>query len=569
MMGSSREAAMTGFASLGARALLVCSLGSVAVLGNPVGPLDHSFETAPNAQGHLQGGAPNHVVSDGYGACALLVSGNVDCWGWGLDGELGNGQYATKSSVPVEVVNTDGKGALSGVRSLATDGPMYGQQIGPQGQSDPGSTFCAVLSSGHVDCWGFDEYGELGNGDNASLGFGDAVPSEVVSTTGKGALAGVQSLTSAAFGGDYGFCALLVTHRVDCWGDNVNGELGDGNIVGAAAAFSATPVPVVGTNGKGTLDDVVSVAAVTDVGDTAFGDASYCALLTSHKVDCWGYGANGQLGDHRLWVQSGPFSVSGSPIPVRVVATSGRGLLSGVESFATDGAGTPYGDCVVLTTRRVDCWGQGNDGQLGNGRFYTSGQYGVDGYGSSVPVAVTSTKGTGTLTSVRSVSVDTTTDCAVLISGAVDCWGLGVGGQLGNGKLYESGVQGSAVPVAVVSTGGTGELTGVSSVADDGTGTCALLSRGHVDCWGNDSPAPAAVVSTGGTGELSGVASLSVEPVSYVLLGQAAGTCALLTAGTVVCWGSNPYGELGAGSYVGSGPVAVVSTSGTGELAGV
>ena len=72
--------------------------------------------------------------------------------------------------------------------------------------------------------------------------------------------------------------------------------------------------------------------------------------------------------------------------------------------------------------------------------------------------------------SVRSTPTNLTTksivsngegSCALLTSGRVDCWGYGNYGELGNGKFYNSGNQGSAKPVAVVSTSGSGTLSGV------------------------------------------------------------------------------------------------------------
>ena len=179
---------------------------------------------------------------------------------------------------------------------------------------------------------------------------------------------------------------------------------------------------VVSTSGSGTLSDVASLIA----------DGGYCALLTSGGVDCWGYCADGALGDGQL---------SDSAIPVAVVSTSGSGALRGVNSLAADNEG---GNCAQLTSGGVDCWGNGNDGELGNGQFYTSGIY-----GSAVPVAVVSTSGSGTLGNVASLTGGGSGEaidsyCALLTSGEVDCWGGDVYGNLGNGQSSDS-----AVPVTV------------------------------------------------------------------------------------------------------------------------
>ena len=315
-----------------------------------------------------------------------------------------------------------------------------------------GKGYCALLTSGGVDCWGYGYAGELGNGQFYTSGNGgSAVPVAVVSTSGSGALSDVASLIA-----DGGYCALLTSGGVDCWGYGADGALGDGQL-----SDSAIPVAVVSTSGSGALRGVNSLAADNEGGN--------CAQLTSGGVDCWGYGADGALGDGQL---------SDSAVPVTVVGTSGSGTLNGVADLDSDNGGF----CARLGSGGVDCWGNGNDGELGNGQFYTSGIY-----GSAVPVAVVSTSGSGTLSGVADLDSDSGGYCALLTSGGVDCWGFGGNGNLGNGQFYPNDNDGSAVPVAVVSTSGSGTLDGVASLAGDGTESyCALLTSGEVDCWGGD-----------------------------------------------------------------------------------
>ena len=319
-----------------------------------------------------------------------------------------------------------------------------------------GKGYCALLTSGGVDCWGYGYAGELGNGQFYTSGNGgSAVPVAVVSTSGSGTLSDVASLIA-----DGGYCALLTSGGVDCWGYGADGALGDGQL-----SDSAIPVAVVSTSGSGALRGVNSLAADNEGGN--------CAQLTSGGVDCWGYGADGALGDGQL---------SDSAVPVTVVGTSGSGTLNGVADLDSDNGGF----CARLGSGGVDCWGNGNDGELGNGQFYTSGIY-----GSAVPVAVVSTSGSGTLSGVADLDSDSGGYCALLTSGGVDCWGFGYDGELGNGQFYTSGNEGSAVPVAVVSTSGSGTLGNVASLTGGGSGEaidsyCALLTSGEVDCWGGD-----------------------------------------------------------------------------------
>jgi alpha-tubulin suppressor-like RCC1 family protein len=402
-----------------------------------------------------------------------------------------------------------------------------------------GDTACAVLTSGGVDCWGDNSYGQLGN-DSASS---SATPVQVVGVGGVGTLFGVASLASDG----QGFCALLLSGGVDCWGRNDQGQAGNGGF-----GNRTTPVQVIGVGGVGTLS---GVAAVTNDGE------SFCAVLNSGDVDCWGDGYFGNLGDGNFYT-TGNF---GSATPVQVVGVGRVGTLSGVTSLT---AGVGYGICALLSSGGVDCWGDGSSGQLGNGLAFN------DNTESATPVQVVGVGGVSLLSGVASISTDLQGGfCALLESGGVDCWGEGDNGELGNG-----GFASSATPTQVVAVGGVGALSGVASLSGDSEGYCALLTSGGVDCWGTGSngnlgngavsnrDAPVQVEGVGGVGALSAVVALTDE---------AEGFCALLTSGGVDCWGFGNFGNLGDGNFYTTGnlgsptPVQVVGVGGVGTLSGV
>jgi alpha-tubulin suppressor-like RCC1 family protein len=319
-----------------------------------------------------------------------LTSGGVDCWGFnGSYGNLGDGA-TTDSAVPEEVVGVGGSGALSGVTALAGDGEGY----------------CALLTSGGVDCWGYGEYGEIGDGS-----FTDSdVPEMVEGVGGTGTLAGVESIVG--FGN--GYCALLNSGQVACWGEGTFGSLGDGSF-----SDSAMPMLVEGADGTGTLAGVVYLTS-------GYGE-SECALLTSGGLLCWGRGDYGQLGDGTFYTSGN----LGSAVPVAVEAVGGTGTLGRVVSL-TQG-------CALLTSGAADCWGRGANGQLGNGAFDDS----------AAPVIVKGLGGSGTLTDITSIISAATGYCATFASsGTVNCWGGGGTGELGDGIFYTTGNGGSPVPVA-------------------------------------------------------------------------------------------------------------------------
>jgi len=363
-------------------------------------------------------------------------------------------------------------------------------------------------------------------------------------------LSAVRSVAS----GYAGSCALLTSGSVDCWGYGHFGQLGNGSFYSPTVSGvqgSAVPVAVTGVGGTGTLTGVASLVSA---------NYSLCALLTSGGVDCWGDGADGEMGNRTFYTGI----QAGSAFPVAVTGVGGTGTLSGVASLTS----ADHSFCALLTSGGVDCWGYGADGQLGNGTFYTGTQP-----GSAFPVAVTGVGGTGTLTGVAGLTGASENFCARLTSGGLDCWGQGSKGQLGDGTFYTAANFGSAAPVAVKGVGGTGTLTGVASLAGFSGGSCARLTSGQVDCWGQgssgqlgnggigSSAAPVAVKGVGGSGTLTGVASLT--SAQY-------GSCARLTSGRVDCWGESNWGTLGDGSFSYSAvPVAVKGVDGSGTLTGV
>lgn len=240
------------------------------------------------------------VAVGGWHTCALLINGTVTCWGCNNAGQLGNGRYAS-SYTPVFVTGLSGDvvAAISAGREytcvLLNSGDVkcwginnFGQ-LGNGGKTDsnaPVSTMglsggvtgisagymhtCAVLSSGSVQCWGSNSYGQLGNG-----GTTDSNTPVFVTGLSAGATAIVVGL--------YHTCALLTGGNVQCWGLNFYGELGYDNGELGYDSSSTTPVSVTGLSGG-----VMAVYA---------GGHFTCVLMISKGVQCWGINYDGELGN--------------------------------------------------------------------------------------------------------------------------------------------------------------------------------------------------------------------------------------------------------------------------------
>jgi alpha-tubulin suppressor-like RCC1 family protein len=311
------------------------------------------------------------------------------------------------------------------------------------------------------------------------------------------------SVSAIAAGGNH-TCALLSNSTVECWGSNTSSQLGTGS-----SSSPNAPNPVV-------------VAGLTGVTAISAGDAFTCALLSAGTVKCWGSNASGQLGNA---------STSNSPTPVTATG------LSGVTALAAGGADT----CVVMpnASYTVDCWGANAGNMLSSTSGNVTTPLAISGLNDAVPLSV----GQNFLCGVVAIS-----------GGAVECLGSNTDGQLGQGTTGGN-------PATVPQTLNLSGATAIAAGGDEGSHACAIASGG-AQCWGDNEygevgngstsatiPSPAAV-----SGLSTGVSAISVGNYH---------TCALLSGGTVKCWGYNTYGELGNGLVTASSvPVAASTLTG-------
>ncbi|WOX26364.1 hypothetical protein [Streptomyces solicathayae] len=369
----------------------------------------------------------------------------------------------------------------------------------------------AAAQAQRVESWGSNHSGQLGDG---------TTDDRHTPVTAAGLTA--ANVTGLAAGGAHGL-ALLSNGTVKAWGGNSFGELGDGTTSGVPTTDHRTP---------GTVRELSGVTAV------AAGCSHSLALLSNGTVKAWGNNFSGQLGDGTT------LDISNST-PVTVIDPNNPSApLSGVTAIA---AGCDH-SLALLSNGTVRAWGANGSGQLGNG---------TTGADSGTPVTVIDPNNpSAPLTRVRAIDAGWDHSLALLSNATVKAWGDNEFGQLGNGTTGAD----SGTPVTVIDPNSPGApLSGIRDIDAGGDYSLALLSDRTVKAWGtngngqlgngSDSGPPNGTPNT--VLNLTGVRDISAGDVHSL---------ARLSDGTLRAWGDNEFGQLGVGSTTDNGTPLPVRT---------
>ncbi len=339
----------------GADGLTLLENGTVMAWGNNgVGQLGNGTTTqsdVPVVVSELSGVTAIAASEEGHNL-ALLSNGTVMAWGRNDDGQLGDGkiigpEVCTESSIPCSRTPVAVSG-LSGVRAIAA-GRNYS---------------LALLSNGTVMAWGENTWGQLGDGTTAGP---ETCAESLPCSATPVAVSGLSGVAAIAAGGDS--LALLSNGTVKDWGYNGAGQLGNGSTTGPqtcdGSACSTTPVLVSGlsgvtaiagglihnlalsssgtvmawgNNGNGQLGDgttnnsdvPVAVSGLSGVTAIAAGEYHSLALLGNTTVMEWGWNILWQLGNSTAEEQSlVPIPVSGLSGVTAIAAGNGQSFAAG------------------------------------------------------------------------------------------------------------------------------------------------------------------------------------------------------------------------------------------------
>ena len=380
---------------------------------------------------------------------------------------------------------------------------------------------CVVYSDGSASCKGDNGYGQLGNGNLDSSN----TLSPVYFPTGIQPQIQTMVMTQSST------CALFDNGTVYCWGDNREGQLGDGTVCigntfdnncNGAGAKPIIYQPVI-------LPPDKSAIAIW-YSDVSY-DEGYCVLLTNGGVWCWGNGN-----------QAGPNLVLPNNGTGYYLNFEGHHLRPGNRDLDGDGVLNTYDNCANGTTGwttnlSVD---MDNDGCIDATEDIDDDG---DGYSDSTEASC----GTSPVNS-SDIPLDTDGDgeCNAFDNDDDNDGVLDVNDEMPtdpNGFVHLSLGDGFQ----------SGQPLDNATLGNSGESVCVILSDNSLRCWGNNENGQIGDGTRGTTRYQPTNASIPAgkTPVSISTssLYTSKTMCATMSDGTLYCWGSNSYGQIGIGTY--------------------
>jgi alpha-tubulin suppressor-like RCC1 family protein len=500
-----------------------------------------------------------------YHSCALLMSGDLRCWGHNTVGQIGTGsstpsEYSYPTSVvdlPIEPIDFDlgeyHTCALLKTQTIFCWGKNNFGQIGdgttvaklsptnvdlnyngnefynPTSIQVGFATNCGIFESGRVGCWGYNAVGQIGDGSTSSrssvshnqITIGDESTSLIFPQS--------KPLRKSPYVDGINFSVSISPQLPN--GFSLDSETGaishDGTGILATTHHNLTliadvdqvvlPITIVVRDtlpypgrigsylGGITISADNSISDITSLSSTK---DHVCLNQKNGQMLCWGDGLNGKLGTA---------STSAQSIPTPTSSYSAYKEIKDTYSVVTATSHT----CSLTNSGEVYCWGEGDDSRLGQSSTTDS----------TSPIKVSFPEHRP----VKMIATHDAHNCAITDDGNIHCWGKNIDGQIGEGS--QSNWFGNPTKVT-----GLGDVMASAISVGDGF-SCAVFDNGSIFCWGKN--------DFGQLGD--GTNTNSTQPVLQTLISQQAVTissgqshsCAILVTGQVTCWGRNNVGQLG------------------------
>jgi uncharacterized repeat protein (TIGR02543 family) len=358
------------------------------------------------------------IASGAYFSAALTTEGRLLTWGSNGYGQLGN-QTLVSQSVPVDITNHF---------NLLPEETILDVSLG-------GYHSAALTSGGRIFTWGFNNYGQLGDGTTVNQ-------NTPVDTTAYFNLMGEETIIDIELGWFHSM-ALTSNGRLLMWGSNGSGRLGDGTTI-----HKNTPLDITSQFNLTVGESIVKISA---------GEEHSSALSSSGRIFTWGRNAQGQLGDNTTTLKT-------SPVNITSLFTLNEG-----ETIVDISLGDHH-TSALTSHGRMFIWGNNEWGQLGDGTLTYR----------KIPIDITARFNLIAEDHITHISLGGYHSAAVTLKGFVYTWGKNVFGQLGDD------ISDGLTPKNIQSHLNLSTTEIIESVALGGDHSLLLTSDGQLLSWGDN-----------------------------------------------------------------------------------
>ena len=375
-------------------------------------------------------------------SCALQASGGLlRCYGDNTQGQLGQENSEN-------IGDADGE---MGSNLLPVD---LGHGSAAMQVCAGSQHTCVLLDNGNIKCFGDGFFGQLGQGNTASVGASPGTMGDQLAPVDLGRAHSIAC-------GHFHTCAVLDDGSAKCFGKGESGQLGQGSATNMGSASGQ----------MGDLLPPIDLGTGRTAQHVSCGAEHTCILLDDDSLKCFGHNTQGQLGQENSEnIGDADGEMGSNLLPVDL----------GHGSAAMQVCAGSQHTCVLLDNGNIKCFGDGFFGQLGQGNTASVGASPGTMGDQLAPVDL------GHGRRAHSIACGHFHTCAVLDDGSAKCFGKGESGQLGQGSATNmgsaSGQMGDLLPPIDLGTGRTAQH--VSCGAEH---TCILLDDDSLKCFGGGS----------------------------------------------------------------------------------
>jgi alpha-tubulin suppressor-like RCC1 family protein len=430
---------------------------------------------------------------------AITSQGRVFTWGLNNLGQLGVGESDYDSHPnPIEITNQFplSEGELITEISLGVDHSS------------------AITSEGRVFTWGYNSYGQLGDGTTTQRNIPTEITNQFVLLTG-------ETVRSIFLGSEHSL-AMSSYGRIYVWGRNSSGQLGDGT-----------------TTDRNIPKEITShfyLDAEEVIKSISMGFSYSSGITSDGKIFTWGSNRQGQLGDGTTTERNTPTEITNNFNAVTII----QNFFPISETISDLSLGGNHSSAIT-SEGRLFTWGDNNNGQLGDG---TTEQ-------TSIPKEITHQFSLNFGEKIISVSLGYNYSSAITSEGRIFTWGYNAYGQLGNSTTVSS-----KKPIEISSQFDMNEGEIIKELSLGRYHSSAITSNGRVFVWGLNSSGqlgnnlisydsansdPIEITNYFGLNDGELVISISMGSEHSI---------AYTSEGRIFTWGNNTYGQLGDGTTI-------------------